>query len=52
MQGHVELWRGDEGADGSMPSRNTDADYMRAAELEGAFAEHGGYDAEARAPPF
>src|SRR6185503_4285712 len=27
----------------------TDADYMRAAELEGKFAEYGGYDAEARA---
>jgi ATPase subunit of ABC transporter with duplicated ATPase domains len=50
MQGHVELW-------GAMKERDriyadpdsTDADYMRAAELEGVFAEHGGYDAEARA---
>ena len=28
---------------------STDDDYMRAAELEGKFAEYGGYDAEARA---
>jgi ATPase subunit of ABC transporter with duplicated ATPase domains len=27
----------------------TDEDYMKAAELEGVFAEYGGYDAEARA---
>ena len=50
MQGHMEMWQ-------SMSERDriyanpeaTDADYMRAAELEGKFAEYGGYDAEARA---
>jgi ATPase subunit of ABC transporter with duplicated ATPase domains len=50
MQGHVELWRAMQERDRiySDPA-STDADYMRAAELEGVFAEHGGYDAEARA---
>ncbi len=50
MQGHEEMW-------GAMRERDriyadpqsTDADYMRAAELESTFAEFGGYDAEARA---
>ena len=50
MQGHVEMWQ-------AMKQRDliyadpqaSDADYMRAAELEGRFAEYGGYDAEARA---
>ncbi len=50
MQGHQEMWQ-------AMTERDriyadpeaTDDDYMRAAELEGKFAEYGGYDAEARA---
>src|SRR6202035_3624243 len=50
MRGHMELWA-------SMNERDriyadpkaTDADYMKAAELEGVFAEYGGYDAEGRA---
>jgi ATPase subunit of ABC transporter with duplicated ATPase domains len=50
MQGHVEMWQ-------AMTERDriyadpaaTDDDFMRAAELEGKFAEYGGYDAEARA---
>jgi ATPase subunit of ABC transporter with duplicated ATPase domains len=50
MQGHAELWR-------AMTERDriyadpaaSDADYMRAAELEAVFAEYGGYEAEARA---
>jgi ATPase subunit of ABC transporter with duplicated ATPase domains len=50
MQGHAEMWR-------AMTERDriyadpqaTDEDYMRAAELEGRFAEYDGYTAEARA---
>ncbi|MGC4029621.1 MAG: ABC-F family ATPase [Steroidobacteraceae bacterium] len=50
MQGHREMWE-------AMTQRDriyadpeaTDADYLRAAELEGLFAEYGGYDSEARA---
>jgi ATPase subunit of ABC transporter with duplicated ATPase domains len=50
MQGHAELWK-------AMTERDriyadpaaSDADYMRAAELEAVFAEYGGYEAEARA---
>src|SRR6266702_4838530 len=50
MQGHREMWQ-------AMTERDriyadpeaTDADYMKAAELEGKFAEYGGYTAEARA---
>src|ERR1700724_4016933 len=50
MQGHREMWE-------AMTERDriyadpeaTDADYMKAAELEGKFAEYGGYTAEARA---
>jgi ATPase subunit of ABC transporter with duplicated ATPase domains len=46
----VELWRAMKERDGIYADpESTDADYMRAAELEGVFAEHGGYDAEARA---
>ncbi|MDB6090625.1 MAG: transporter ATP-binding protein, partial [Gammaproteobacteria bacterium] len=46
--------RGDvEGDDGARPlyanTEATDDDYMKAAELEGKFAEYGGYNAEARA---
>ena len=50
MMGHVEMWQ-------AMPHRDaiyanpeaTEDDYMRAAELEGKFAEYDGYTAEARA---
>ncbi len=50
MQGHSEMWA-------AMTERDriyadpeaTDTDYMKAAELEGKFAEYGGYTAEARA---
>src|SRR6195256_3194844 len=50
MQGHREMWQ-------AMTERDriyadpeaTDAEYMKAAELEGKFAEYGGYTAEARA---
>ena len=50
MQGHREMWQ-------AMTERDrlyadpeaTDADYMKAAELDGTFAEYGGYTAEARA---
>jgi ATPase subunit of ABC transporter with duplicated ATPase domains len=50
MQGHAEMWRAMQQRDRiySNPEA-TDADYMRAAELEGQFAEYGGYTAEARA---
>jgi len=50
MQGHVEMWQAMQERDRiySNPEA-TDEDYMRAAELEGKFAEYGGYDAEARA---
>jgi len=50
MRGHVELWNAMTERDRIYADPNaTDADYMRAAELEGTFAEYGGYDAEARA---
>src|SRR6185437_3435785 len=50
MQGHVEMWQAMQERDAIYAnSEATDADYMRAAELEGKFAEYGGYDAEARA---
>jgi len=50
MQGHVEMWRAIRERDAIYANAEaTDADYMRAAELEGRFAEYGGYDAEARA---
>jgi ATPase subunit of ABC transporter with duplicated ATPase domains len=50
MQGHTELWHALKERDRIYADPNaTDADYMKAAELEGVFAEHGGYDAEARA---
>ena len=50
MQGHVEMWRAMQERDRiyADPSA-TDADYMKAAELEVKFGEYGGYDAEARA---
>src|SRR5580698_3337385 len=50
MQGHVEMWKAMRERDAIYAnSAATDDDYMRAAELEGKFAEYGGYDAEARA---
>jgi ATPase subunit of ABC transporter with duplicated ATPase domains len=50
MQGHVEMWRAMKERDLIYADAHaSDADYMKAAELEGKFAEYGGYDAEARA---
>jgi ATPase subunit of ABC transporter with duplicated ATPase domains len=50
MQGHREMWQAMQQRDRIYADPNaTDADYMRAAELEGKFAEYGGYTAEARA---
>jgi ATPase subunit of ABC transporter with duplicated ATPase domains len=50
MRGHAELWAAMQQRDRIYADPNaTDADYMKAAELEGVFAEYGGYDAEARA---
>ena len=50
MQGHVEMWRAMQERDRIYANPEaTDDDYMKAAELEGKFAEYGGYDAEARA---
>jgi ATPase subunit of ABC transporter with duplicated ATPase domains len=50
MQGHVEMWRAMQERDRIYANADaTDDDYMRAAELEGKFAEYGGYTAEARA---
>jgi ATPase subunit of ABC transporter with duplicated ATPase domains len=50
MQGHAELWKAMKQRDLIYADAHaTDEDYMRAAELEGTFAEYGGYDAEARA---
>src|ERR1700753_1030197 len=50
MSGHAELWAAMKERDRIYADPNaTDADYMKAAELEGVFAEYGGYDAEARA---
>jgi ATPase subunit of ABC transporter with duplicated ATPase domains len=50
MRGHTELWQAMQERDRIYAdAASTDADYMKAAELEGVFAEYGGYDAEARA---
>lgn len=50
MQGHVEMWQAMQQRDAIYADPDaTDADYMRAAELEEKFAAYGGYDAEARA---
>ncbi len=50
MRGHNELWAAMQERDRIYADpKATDADYMKAAELEGVFAEYGGYDAEARA---
>jgi len=50
MQGHVEMWKAMQERDRIYADAEaTDADYMKAAELEGKFAEYGGYTADARA---
>ncbi|HEY2679276.1 MAG TPA: ABC-F family ATPase [Steroidobacteraceae bacterium] len=50
MRGHAELWAAMQERDRIYADPDaTDEDYMKAAELEGVFAEYGGYDAEARA---
>ncbi len=50
MQGHVEMWQAMTQRDRIYADPNaSDADYMKAAELEARFAEYGGYTAEARA---
>jgi ATPase subunit of ABC transporter with duplicated ATPase domains len=50
MQGHHEMWEAMTERDRIYANPDaTDADYMKAAELEGRFAEYGGYTAEARA---
>ncbi len=50
MQGHREMWAAMVERDRIYADAEaTDEDFMRAAELEGRFAEYGGYDAEARA---
>jgi ATPase subunit of ABC transporter with duplicated ATPase domains len=50
MQGHVEMWQAMRERDLIYANPEaTDSEYMRAAELEGRFAEYGGYNAEARA---
>jgi ATPase subunit of ABC transporter with duplicated ATPase domains len=50
MQGHMEMWHAMKERDLIYADAHaSDDDYMKAAELEGKFAEYGGYDAEARA---
>ncbi|HTI18628.1 MAG TPA: ABC-F family ATPase [Trinickia sp.] len=50
MMGHTEMWAAMSERDAIYANPEaTDDDYMRAAELEGKFAEYGGYTAEARA---
>ncbi|HWJ06896.1 MAG TPA: ABC-F family ATPase [Steroidobacteraceae bacterium] len=50
MQGHAEMWSAMQERDRIYANPEaTDADYMRAAELEGRIAEYDGYTAEARA---
>jgi ATPase subunit of ABC transporter with duplicated ATPase domains len=50
MQGHMEMWHAMRERDRIYANPDaTDADYMKAAELEEKFASYGGYDAEARA---
>ncbi len=50
LQGHAEMWAAMQERDRIYANPEaTDADYMKAAELEGKFAEYGGYTAEARA---
>jgi ATPase subunit of ABC transporter with duplicated ATPase domains len=50
MQGHTEMWQAMQQRDRIYANADaTEADFMKAAELEGKFAEYGGYTAEARA---
>jgi ATPase subunit of ABC transporter with duplicated ATPase domains len=50
MQGHREMWAAMTERDRIYANPDaTEDDFMRAAELEGRFAEYGGYEAEARA---
>ena len=50
MQGHAEMWAAMQERDRIYANPDaTDADYMRAAELEGKVAEYDGYTAESRA---
>src|ERR1700756_1174945 len=50
MQGHLEMWEAMTERDRIYANPEaTDADYMRAADLETRFAEYGGYTSEARA---
>ena len=50
MRGHTELWAAMQERDRIYADPEaSDEDYMKAAELEGVFAEYGGYDAAARA---
>jgi ATPase subunit of ABC transporter with duplicated ATPase domains len=50
MQGHAEMWAVMQEKDAIYANPEaTEEDYMRAAELEGQFAEYDGYTAEARA---
>jgi ATPase subunit of ABC transporter with duplicated ATPase domains len=50
MQGHREMWEAMTERDRIYADAEaSDEDYMKAAELEGKFAEYGGYTAEARA---
>jgi ATPase subunit of ABC transporter with duplicated ATPase domains len=50
MQGHREMWAAMQQRDRIYADpESSDTDYMKAAELEGKFAEYGGYTAEARA---
>ncbi len=50
MMGHSEMWAAKEERDLIYANPNaTEEDFMRAAELEGVFAELGGYTAESRA---
>ena len=50
MMGHTEMWACMQEKDAIYANREaTEEDYMRAAELEGVFAEYDGYTAEARA---
>jgi ATPase subunit of ABC transporter with duplicated ATPase domains len=50
MMGHEQMWKASVEKDAIyMNPEATEDDYMRAAELEGVFAEYDGYTAEARA---
>ena len=50
MMGHVEMWAANEEKNRLYANPEaTDDDYMRAAELEGVYAEYDGYTAESRA---